>query len=707
MRRNQSLEKIKDQANHESSYKIALLFDYNGIKGWIIASLISISICLFFFFYHMRDWYNAKSFCFYDEKPTMATFDAYYFMRLTEDHLNENYESQDYLRNNIARPKPVPLLVRIAAFIKSTTGAPLEYIAWLLPPTLASFTIFIYGYWARFFSNPFLFIIASVTGSTAHVWFWRTSLGRFDTDSLNLLFPAILTASVYFTITSSEIRKKLAGFGILALGILLWHSWWPQGYNIGLLLALGTYGVSLLLIRSTTWENVLRGFILIGSIVVALISVLHLFGESSSVSKVFKPITNYVDLILKSKTSAEPSVGTSITELQSLTMIQGTKHIFGHWILSIPALIGTALVLISRPHFFILWAPFLVLGVMGFASNRLLIFLVPPLIFGLAFLSSHWIVHSKGLSIIPKKWKYLIATAVSIFLLLPNSILNLKIAGLPNVTADLVHLAKIIEPMEPKDGAVWAWWDYGYLLQYYAKKRTFIDGGTQTSPRIIISAYAFSTEDVAIARNWINSFAAHDLDPFRIAQKELGSKSVAFEFLKEGLKGKNILKEALHKYNQEHNEKLWQELLYPNIQTFLFIPIDFLKKTYWWYYYGSWDYEKGEGRHPIVINFPQWFVNVNLSKGYLTTLDGKRMSFGRYVIVKKDRFPEEFIVQPGDSVTTLFMTIPGIALITEGKVSESLPFKLYRHPGNYSHAFELIYYHPAYGGVWRTASTKN
>lgn len=680
--------------------KLSMFFGYTEIRGWVISCVISIAVCLFFFFYHVKDWYDAEGLCFYDRKPVMATFDAYYFMRLTEDYLSGGYDAYDFLRN-APRPRPVPLLVRIASLIKCITGFSTEYIAWLLPPLLASFTVFIYGYWARFFINPFLFVVASTIGSTSHVWFWRTSLGRFDTDSLNLFFPAILSASVFFTVTANGVYKKLAGFTVMLISILLWHMWWPQGHNIGFLLGLVTYGFSLFFVKSNRWENVLRASVLIGGILVAIaIATVHFLSKTLPIPDFLKPILDYMDLIF-SKDSVDPSVGASITELKSVNLLQGTVQIFGHWALAFPALAGTIFTIIARPFFIILWAPFLMLGFMGLFSNRFLTFLVPPLAFGLAFFSSSWVIGFKRLSAILGEWKYIVALAMSIIFVIPNVSLNLKVDGIPNVTASLVHLAKIIEPMKPKDSPVWAWWDYGYLIQYYTKRRTFMDGGNQEALRIVIGAYPFSTEDVSAAKNWINSFSNSDLKPFFRAREELGDKVKAFGFLKEALKGKNSLKKVLSDYNQEHNEKTWQELLYPETRVFLFIPVDFFRKAYWWYYYGSWDYEKGHGRHPTAFYFHEWFVNVNPIKGYLTTLQGQKIAFGKYIILNKSQKIEEFSVSSKSSAV-LLRTVPGVVFLFEESLSESVALKLYLRPNDFSNDFELIYYHPLYGGIWRT-----
>lgn len=694
---------VKPSAN--SADKISVLFEYAGIRGWIIVGLGSVIVSLFFFFYHLKDWYGAKPLCFYDGKPVMATFDAYYFMRLTEEHLTGGYDNHDYFRN-APRPRPVPLLVRIAGLMRSITGAPVEYIAWLLPPILASFTVIMYGCWARFFSNPFLFVIASTIGSTAYVWFWRTSLGRFDTDSLNILFPAIISGWIYLEVVNDKITRKLLSFIIIAFAIFIWHLWWPQGRNIGLLATLGTYGVSLFFIRSRKWENILRGIVLFGGVLGVVATVLHVLTESFPLPKILHPLMGYASLIFKSSNPVNPSVGESITELKSVNLLQGANQIFGHWILGFPALIGVILTVSKKPFFLVLWIPFLILGMIGFISNRFLIFLVPPLAFGLAFFSTVWLINARRISAILKKWRYLAALAVSIAFVLPNIILNLKTVRIPNVAPHLVKLAKVLEPGESKGETVWAWWDYGYLLQYYARKKTFIDGGTQEFPRIAISAYAFSTEDIAVAKNWINSFSVNDLSPLIHAQQKLGDRTKAFQFLREAFEGEETLKEVLRKYGQESNEKLWYEMLYPKARNFLFIPVDFFKKSYWWYYYGSWDYETGKGKHPFVVHFPRWFVNISPEKGYLTTLDGKKIFFDRYVFIRKDQFPGELTIQSNSSAT-LFVTIPGIALMLGKDVSESTALKLYRHPNDFGHAFELIYYHPFYGGVWRTVYRKD
>ncbi|MGC8719822.1 MAG: STT3 domain-containing protein [Thermodesulforhabdaceae bacterium] len=704
MKRKKTATRSLQQASTTAGFSVrSILFDNTRTTHWVVALIISLSLCLFFFFYHLKDWYDARSVCFHDGKPTMATYDAYYFMRLTDSYLQGNYGHYDSLRD-APTPAPIPLLVRIAALIQRISGASLEYIGWLLPPFLASLTVLIYGYWARFLKSPFLFVLSSIVGSTAYVWFWRTSLGRFDTDSLNLFFPGALTASIFLILTGDKTARKLTGLAGLALSIVFWYLWWPQGHNVGLLLALGTYGISVFFVPGKKWENILRGIILSGGILLAALIALNVLTKSFPLPDFLKPFAEHLSLALKSATGQEPAVGESITELKVVGWRDGMAQILGHWALAFPAVAGTVLTIIYRPFFFILWVPFLILGIGGFFSNRFLIFLVPPLASGLVFLTSVWLINSKRLSLIPEVWRIVTAILLSIAMTIPNVYINLKGVAIPNVRADLVQMAKTLEPLEPQNSVIWAWWDYGYLLQYYAKKKTFIDGGKQAAPRIIISAYPFATEDVVLAKNWINCFAKNDLHPFSVAVQELGSEAKAFQFLKEALRGMAVLYDALLRHNQEHNEKLWRELLYPKTMSFLYIPVDFLRKTYWWYYYGSWDYDRGQGVHPVSVHFPQWFVNVNPSKGYLTTLDGKKILFRKYVVARNGEFPREKTVAQ-DPPTVLFMTVPGVAIILSEDVSESTALKLYRHPDGFGNAFDLIYYNPAYGGIWRTNST--
>jgi hypothetical protein len=695
--------KVKDQAvptptSTEKSSWLSIL--KNPKVSWALALGASLLLCLFFFLYHVRDWQAAKNACFYEGKPTMATFDAYYFMRLTDDYLNGNYTPEDPLRGGALRPMPAPLLVRIAGFIRSLTGSPLEYIAWLLPPFLATLTVLIYAYWARFFQNPLLLIISSIIGSTSYIWFWRTSLGRFDTDSLNLLFPGVLSASIFLFLTASNITKKLAALIGIIVCVFLWYLWWPQGYNLGLILAIGTYGISVFFVPGNRLEKALRIGILVACLIVAAFLGLYALNRSIPIPAFLKPIAGYADLIFRSEPS-EPPVGASITELQSLPMLKAATQMFGFWWLIIPAIIGVILTVIARPFFVVLWVPFLALGTMGFFSNRFLIFLVPPLAFGLAFLPTVWFIQTNRFSWTGAKWKWAIGLTIAVIFALPNIITNLRIAGMPNVTAGLVHIAKMLEPIEPKDSTVWTWWDYGYLLQYYAKKKTFIDGGMQGPPRITVAAYGFAVDNVVTAKNWINCFAHNDLMPLERAKQELGSEAKAFAFLKEALSGQDNLKEVIQKYHQEHNEQLWHTLLFPKTRAFLFIPVDFFRKSYWWYYYGSWDYERNEGIHPQVIFFHRWFVNLNLNKGYLTTLDGRKAFFKRYVIAENGRHPKEITVASEPS-TTLILTVPGLAILFGENVYESTALKLYLHPEEYRNTFEPLYYHPAYGGIWRT-----
>ena len=61
---------------------------------------------------------------------------------------------------------------------------------------------------------------------------------------------------------------------------------------------------------------------------------------------------------------------------------------------------------------------------------------------------------------------------------------DLARAALPSVTDSMNDTMAWIRENMPEDTAIASWWDYGYFMQYRARRRTIADGGTSYGEKV-------------------------------------------------------------------------------------------------------------------------------------------------------------------------------------------------------------------------------
>jgi len=130
-------------------------------------------------------------------------YDAYYYARLSE----EIFQNQDIdkLRNvpdffGVEKP----LIAYLGNFLSYLI--PKEYVYAYTPPLLSVFFVIPLFFWIKRFSNIYLFIGSALIGGLNSIYFSRTYIGKYDTDSLILFF--IFLILLFITISLEEIRER-------------------------------------------------------------------------------------------------------------------------------------------------------------------------------------------------------------------------------------------------------------------------------------------------------------------------------------------------------------------------------------------------------------------------------------------------------------------------------------------------------------------
>ena len=556
------------------------------------------SLCLHFS--HLRFWNDAANYE-GDNIPLMSTYDAYYYLKLTEQTLSHENTGRAVFAGHYQRHQSLPLLVSITALIHRATKLPIELIAFCLPPILGSLMVIIYTCWGYAISGPMTAFISSLAGLSSFYWYNRTCLGRFDTDCLNpFFFFGILFLVYRFVISKGRVRIVY-----LALSFMLafiFNLWWPQVPYFGFFLVLFSYCLSVLL-PSSKWEKAVKiGLIFLTGFIVlcALVDFRGILPQW--LDNFIRAYEGQLGLIGNKAglASTFPSVGASISELQPLPMQRIIEEVGGHLITFVMALIGLFFLLKDRKDAACFLIVGLVFALLSAFARRFLIFFIPLYALGVGYFVGELCYRSRLLGKIPStsiKWSLVLF--VSAALLFPGMSRSFSRNRGPSLTKGDLELAEAIKKRGNVKDVIWAWWDYGYFLSYLTGIPTFIDGGSQTGERTYIAAFPLSCNNPVLARNWMRFFAVRDLAGLYRVQARLNKDVDAINFLQDILAHPASADKILKRYGIQ-DTKGWKEYLFPDVRVWLFLNRDFINKIYWWYYFGTWDHEKGKGFHPMV-----------------------------------------------------------------------------------------------------------
>jgi hypothetical protein len=546
---------------------------------------------------------NKQSF-FYDQNiPVMITFDAYYYLRLTSDLIKGQYHDVDEKRPGSERPRPVPLLVSMTALIYQITDIPIERVAFYLPPVLSSLMFIVYLLWGYTLGGPFVALAASLAGTSSYGWSRCTWAGNFDTDCLIPVFVYLIMFCMYQFANTQSPMRFIHLIGSLCL-TSIFGLWWTPGTNLGLILIAFTYSTSFFVI-SSRGERLLKICSLTLMSAACLLAILGHFGIfPSPLNGLLGPEFEYLNLKMKSSSALFPNVAESISELKPLSIEQFAAGSGGNEIAILISTVGLFILFYKKREMSGFLLPGLLFGIASFFSRRFLIFYVPVYAIGIGYLLGEVFLNSKWLQKIPNllgRWGIWASTLI--LLLYPSFYSTLTEHVEPIITAHDVHLARSIADVTGSQSVIWAWWDMGYFLQYITGRKTFIDGGMQSPERTFITAYPLACEDALLSRNWMRFFTSRDLSGLETVASRLGDIPRAMSFLKDALGNPSELDNILDKYGQ-NNSPFWRQYLFPEAQTFLYLDYATLYKIYWWYYFGTWDFEHKQGIHPVIIRRP-------------------------------------------------------------------------------------------------------
>jgi dolichyl-diphosphooligosaccharide--protein glycosyltransferase/undecaprenyl-diphosphooligosaccharide--protein glycosyltransferase len=486
--------------------------------------------------------------------------DGYYYAEGARDILQGDHEKNDLSPVDTAMSQLTAVLAKILPIS-------FETLILYMPSFLGSLIVIPLILIGRALHQTSLGFIAALIGSIAHSYYNRTMAGYYDTDMLNIVFPALEMFSFILALTHQRNRYLIP----IAISITLYQWWYPQAYAFDSALFLMIIAYALLFDRKNIYIYKIALFILIGilslPIIVKLLLATGIFAffhfQKELTSKVFLAIfasvlgiyffTGGIDPIwFRLKVylftgGAENTIATSLHYYNVMSTVREAgnipftifaERISGHTITFILACLGYVMAIIAyRP--LLVTLPLVGLGFIAmFAGLRFTIYAVPMMAIGFAYLLM-WSTQR-----IEKRWLRNITLAVfTIAAILPN-LDHIRGYMTPTVfTNQEVAALSEFKKIASREDYVVTWWDYGYPLRYYSDVKTWVDGGKHSGDVNYPASFVLLAQDSISAAHMMRLYTEYTERGYNDNNKSTND----FEYMlnREGFKDPNDFISAL------------------------------------------------------------------------------------------------------------------------------------------------------------------
>jgi len=559
----------------------------------------------------LQDWNAQPDRAFFNSQPLLTTFDGYYYLTLARDLVEDAYHPIDEKRavpDCPPRPQPPPLLSSIAFGVQKITGASLNWIAAVAPAVLGLALFFpVYGI-GRFYGGPIMGCVAGLFSLMSFYYVYRSSLGWFDTDCMNVTFAM---AAVFFALKFGETkgRSRYLWFLGVLLNYFLFMWWWDQTPQVATVIALLPTAVAIVLFYRPDKRE---GAIFFGLLITFVLAIFFLSGADLPIKSV-QHIANIYKYISKEVAGDFPNIGVSISE----QAIPSFGEIIAKTTDSILAfstgIIGLLFLFYRfRAKALYLAVPLILSGLSFFFAKRFLIFLAPTLALGIGCIlyeSYYFLKERLGSPLM----RWAIMAAVISILIYPSVQKGFAKTFWPKEPPFLIKGMVEAKEKTPPNSVIWAWWDHGYPMIYWAKRATINDGQVHGGERSVFNGIPYTTSDDRLAANIMNFFVQRGIiHGTHTVYHALGDNTTkGFRFIKEVLSAgpvnaeRMIASAGLKPQKDIVTVEDWLSFFFPK-QTrpvYLFTDWRLTVTNYWWFWLGSWDPAKHDGIHPTYLPF--------------------------------------------------------------------------------------------------------
>ena len=313
--------------------------------------------------------------------------------------------------------------------------------------------------------------VAGIGGGLSSTYLVRSSIGRIDTDQLNLGFLYLIFG---LAVLSGRAKSRHHALGwALAAGVTSNLFLWWYGKQELVLLA----GIALLWLLITLQRNV---------ITVAAGVLIFVVSASPTFINPFE--SAYLKDVFVNASFVFPNTLNTITETSRASPEQMLTFTVGSIEMGLVGIFGLGLFFFRHPTIAFSYGPLVAFGLLNFIiGNRAIFYSAPILWFGVAFLitttgrfvaanlsNTEWGARRDRLAVIA-------AAALAMLVAWVNSATDY--VPRPSFPRPVLEgLASLKQDVDPTNAAVATWWDYGYASMFFNDLPTFHDGASQATP---------------------------------------------------------------------------------------------------------------------------------------------------------------------------------------------------------------------------------
>ncbi len=585
----------------------------------ILAVICIIALGIFCRLEDLSQWKKIETRTFYDNKPIHTTFDAWFYLSLAQDIVDDTYTRIDEKRGvpqSPPRPKPAPLISVIAAAIVKATSFSLCWVGAILPAVFGPLLVIPLYMIGRFYGGIVCALFSSLVSVLYPFFIIRSNVGRFDTDCLILTFAL---GAVYlfmrFGLTPHRRRYIYLCAGFLMSALFLW--WWDQAQAAVYALT----GLPLLVALIFFYRPSRReGLIFFSILICGGLGVIMYFDPGLPL-RIFERLWREFLYITKDQSGNFPNVGSTISEQFTPDIKQIIQTTTANTLTFLFAAAGLiALAWRKRSHVIFL-LPFIIMSYLAYTTaNRFILFMIPLVALGTGY-GAALLWHSLRKT---QPLNTLICIGLAALLCIPLLTLNTLSTRQPKEPGFMVKAMYKIREKTPENAVIWAWWDHGYALTYYARRATINDGSIHAGELTVLNALPYTTDSFRLAANFMQFYVKRGMGGIhRINRQFDNNLEQGMQFIKDVLKagpeaGRDIINEAGLKPDAQYiSSDTWLRFFFPVSKRPVYLVCDNLlnRTAYWWYWFGTWDIDKKEGTHPKFKAYDRISVNKKTIKG--------------------------------------------------------------------------------------------
>jgi hypothetical protein len=370
-------------------------------------------------------WNKTPAAYYVGERPMMTTLDAPYWLRWAREYNEGTYGQKDGLRNypestdafqemsakelqlplkytdptpastspslssssgsTETRYRDVPLLSFLIAHTAPFFNYNYYLTGTLLIPALASLFILPLGIYFYLIGVPLSGLLGGLIGTFAGGYYMRSSIGRIDTDMLNLFFP-VLAGLLILLAGKAKTERNVLLYSIGAGLSLFLFQWWYE--KTGFTLAYFMVLVFSLLVQRVRFRSLLLGAFLF-VLCMHPASFMSGTGSVESFLKIYFIIEETASsaVIDNGTTPATfPNVFKTISEADTVHLDEVFRRILSNTTLDWVGFLAFFGLAVFRWRVLLPMLPMLALGLLSFqSSNRFIMFLAPFIGIGLGW----------------------------------------------------------------------------------------------------------------------------------------------------------------------------------------------------------------------------------------------------------------------------------------------------------------------------------